>query len=253
MNMYVPCTHIHIHIFMNVNVPSTYKFLNSCTCTYTFMKVWNSMYMYYLSQLQRCQTWTSRGSYQWRHEGDSEWTYGLVCSDQWLHAPPRRFHEETTAQTKIGGVSTSCLHGTVWDLRFGFSCEIHQIVGWGWTYAVSQNVGVSQDRLCDTRRRKWPWARNVAHPCEQAWRGGCVLHSEWMQASAAIMWACQGVWLATSMAQRAQEAHERRHLQIAEQTASDHFVRVLCDPEYWGDISYQEQNNNLLLANPSSS
>ena len=31
-------------------------------------------------------------------------------------------------------------------------------------------------------------------------------------------------------------------------TASDHFVRVLCDPEYWGDVSYQEQNNNMLLA-----
>ena len=53
------------------------------------------------------------------------------------------------------------------------------------------------------------------------------------------------------MAQKAQEAYERRYLQIAEQTASDHFIRVLRDPEYWGEISYQERklrNNNLLFS-----
>jgi hypothetical protein len=40
------CMYIHIYIFMNVYVPCTYNYLNSCTCTYTFMKVWNSVYMY---------------------------------------------------------------------------------------------------------------------------------------------------------------------------------------------------------------
>ena len=39
----------------------------------------------------------------------------------------------------------------------------------------------------------------------------------------------------------------RRRIQIAKQTALDHFIRVLCDPEYWREISYQELNNNLLL------
>ena len=51
---------------------------------------------------------------------------------------------------------------------------------------------------------------------------------ERMEASVAIMRACG--W-ATFMAQRAQAEHEQRHLQIAEQMASDHFVRVIRDPE----------------------
>ena len=50
------------------------------------------------------------------------------------------------------------------------------------------------------------------------------------------------------MAQKAQDAHERRHFQIAEPTVSDHFIRVLRDPEYWREISYQELNSNLLLS-----
>ena len=50
------------------------------------------------------------------------------------------------------------------------------------------------------------------------------------------------------MAQKAQDAHDRRHLQLAEQTASDHFVKVLREQEYWRNICYQELNNNLLLA-----
>ena len=49
------------------------------------------------------------------------------------------------------------------------------------------------------------------------------------------------------MAQMAQEAHDRRHLHLAEQTAPDHFVNVLREPEYWRNISYQERNNSLLL------
>ncbi len=50
------------------------------------------------------------------------------------------------------------------------------------------------------------------------------------------------------MAQKAQDAHEHRHFQLAEQTAQDHFVKVLREPEYGKSISYQERNNNLLLA-----
>ena len=50
------------------------------------------------------------------------------------------------------------------------------------------------------------------------------------------------------MAQMAQDEHDLRHLQIAEQTALDHFVKELRDPEYWRSISYQERSNNTLLA-----
>ena len=37
-------------------------------------------------------------------------------------------------------------------------------------------------------------------------------------------------------------------LQVAEQTASDHFIKELCGQEYWRSFSYQERNNNSLLA-----
>ena len=50
------------------------------------------------------------------------------------------------------------------------------------------------------------------------------------------------------MAQKTQDAHERRHFQIAEQIAPEHFTRVLRDPEYWRDTSYQERNDNLFLS-----
>ena len=46
----------------------------------------------------------------------------------------------------------------------------------------------------------------------------------------------------------AQDEHDHRHLQLAEQTTSDHFVKVLREPVYWRNVSYQERNNNLLLA-----
>ena len=45
-----------------------------------------------------------------------------------------------------------------------------------------------------------------------------------------------------------QEEHDKRHLQIAEQTTSDHFIKELRDPEYWRSISYQESTNNSLLS-----
>jgi hypothetical protein len=51
------------------------------------------------------------------------------------------------------------------------------------------------------------------------------------------------------MAQKAQDAHERRHhFQTAEHIAPDHLARSLCDLEYWASISYQQRNNNLLLS-----
>ena len=39
----------------------------------------------------------------------------------------------------------------------------------------------------------------------------------------------------------------RRHAQIAEQIAPDHFLRELRDPEYWRYLAYQASNNNRLL------
>ena len=52
----------------------------------------------------------------------------------------------------------------------------------------------------------------------------------------------------TFLAQKAQEEHERRHAQIAEQFGPDHFLRELRDPAYWRDLGYQASNNNRLLS-----
>ena len=38
------------------------------------------------------------------------------------------------------------------------------------------------------------------------------------------------------MAQMVQDEHDKRHLQIAEPMASDHFIKELRDPEYWRRI-----------------
>ena len=75
---------------------------------------------------------------------------------------------------------------------------------------------------------------------------GCS-QNDWKQVLQSCEHAKECGWEAF-MAQRAQEAHEQWHLQIAAQTATDHFVRVLSDQEYRGEISYQERNNNLLLS-----
>ena len=50
------------------------------------------------------------------------------------------------------------------------------------------------------------------------------------------------------MAQMVQVGHDKRHLQIAEQTTLDYFIKELRNPEYWRSISYQESANNTLLA-----
>ena len=71
--------------------------------------------------------------------------------------------------------------------------------------------------------------------------------NEWKHVQQSCEHAKECRW-ATFMAQKAQDAHKSRHLQLAEQTAADHFLKVLSEPEYWKSISYQEQNNNLLLA-----
>jgi hypothetical protein len=49
------------------------------------------------------------------------------------------------------------------------------------------------------------------------------------------------------MAQKTQDTHEQRHFQVAEQIALYFFTKILRYSEYWRSISYQEQNNNLLL------
>ena len=38
------------------------------------------------------------------------------------------------------------------------------------------------------------------------------------------------------LAQMVQDEHDKRHLQIAEPMASDHFIKELRDPEYWRSI-----------------
>ena len=45
-----------------------------------------------------------------------------------------------------------------------------------------------------------------------------------------------------------QEEHDKPHVQLAEQTTPDHFIRALRDPQYWRCISYQESNNNSFFS-----
>ena len=70
--------------------------------------------------------------------------------------------------------------------------------------------------------------------------------NEWVQVQGSMAQAKECGW-ATFLAQKAQEEHERRHAQIAEQMAPDHFLRELRDPEYWRNLAYQASNNNRLL------
>ena len=78
-----------------------------------------------------------------------------------------------------------------------------------------------------------------------------MLHSytrtEWEQVLQSCEHAKECCW-PTIMAQKAQDAHEGRHFQIAEQIVPDHVTRVLRDPEYWRETSFQDRNNNLLLS-----
>ena len=71
--------------------------------------------------------------------------------------------------------------------------------------------------------------------------------NEWKQIQQSCEHATECGW-ATPLAQMVQDEHDKRHLQIAEQTTSDHFIKELRDPEYWRSISYQESTNNSLLA-----
>ena len=45
-----------------------------------------------------------------------------------------------------------------------------------------------------------------------------------------------------------QEEHDKRRVQLVEQTAPDHFIRDLRDQECWRCISYQESNNNSFFS-----
>ena len=76
----------------------------------------------------------------------------------------------------------------------------------------------------------------------------CCTRTEWEQ----MLQSCEHAKeceLPTFMSQKAKDAHERRHFHITGQIVPDHFTskRVLCDPEYQKEISYQERNNNLPL------
>ena len=70
--------------------------------------------------------------------------------------------------------------------------------------------------------------------------------NEWVQVQRSMVQAKECGW-ATFLAQKTQEEHERRHAQIAEQIAPDHFLRELRDPEYWRNLAYQASNNNRPL------
>ena len=93
-------------------------------------------------------------------------------------------------------------------------------------------------------RRQELWVLHVNDRRDLAIYG---TRNEWTQVKQSSDHAKECGW-ATFLAQKAQEEHERRHAQIAEQIAPDHFLRELRDPEYWRNIGCQERNYNLLLA-----
>ena len=93
------------------------------------------------------------------------------------------------------------------------------------------------------QRRQEMWLIHVSK-CEEG--AVCCTWTEWGQVLQACEHAKECRWL-VFIAQKVQDADEHRNFQIAEQIAPDHVTRVLWDPEYWREISNQEQNNNLLL------
>ena len=92
-------------------------------------------------------------------------------------------------------------------------------------------------------RRPEMWVLQVDDRREIAIYG---TRNEWTQVQRSRDQAKECGW-ATFLAQKAQEGHERRHAQIAEQIAPDHFLRELHDPEYRRNLAYQASNNNRLL------
>ena len=103
------------------------------------------------------------------------------------------------------------------------------------------NVVPEQER----ERHQEMWLIHVSKREEVA---VCCTRTEWEHVLQSCEHAKECGW-PTFMAQKAQDAHERRNFHIAEQITPDHFTMVLRNPEYWREISYQERNNNLL---PSS-
>ena len=72
-----------------------------------------------------------------------------------------------------------------------------------------------------SERRQEMWVLHVDDRFESAIHG---TRNEWIQVQRSMAQAKEGEW-ATFLAQKAQEGHERRHAQIAEQIAPDHFLR----------------------------
>ena len=73
----------------------------------------------------------------------------------------------------------------------------------------------------------------------------CGSRNEWTQVQRSMEQVKECGW-ATFLAQKAHEEHERRHAQIAEQIAPDHFLLELRDPEYWRNLAYQATNISKL-------
>ena len=101
---------------------------------------------------------------------------------------------------------------------------------------------VEPDESHDRRQEMWVLQANDRRDV----RIYCI-HNEWKQLQHPCEHAKECRW-ATFLAQMLQEEHDKIHLQLAEQTTPDHFIRALRDPEYWRRISYQERNNNSLLS-----
>ena len=95
----------------------------------------------------------------------------------------------------------------------------------------------------DGERKQEMWVIKVNERRDIAVYG---TRNEWKQVLQANELAKECGW-ATFLAQKAQEEHERRHKQIVEQFAPDHYMRIIRDPEYWRNLGYQECNNNRLL------
>ena len=90
-------------------------------------------------------------------------------------------------------------------------------------------ASVMPDVSNDRKQEMWVTQANDRHEF-----GVYCSRNEWKQVQQSCEQAKECGW-AAFMAQMAQDEHDRRHLQIAEQTASDHFVnlKVLRDPDYW--------------------
>ena len=122
------------------------------------------------------------------------------------------------------------------------SLEDDEPMQYHWTMVYLKIASVVSDESSNSRQEIWGIQASDRHEI-----GVYCSRNEWKHVHQSCEHAKECGWL-TFMAQMAQDEHDCRHLHIAEQTATDHFVRELSDPDYWRNIGYQERNNNLLLA-----